>query len=139
MFRMTKAIYDTLNTKTDLHVYVEERGDISVARLPFKTQDGRGYNINFISSDDGNDVSVRVYGLLNVESSKTDKFLPIINKLNSTYRFVTFVLADNGDINIEYDYLTNCPDPTASAEEIVCRFANIIDDVYPELMRAKWI
>ena len=136
MHRMTMAIYDSLKYQSGLKVFTEKYGNSSYAWLQFVTKNGFEYQIRFISKDDDNDVAVRVFGLVNVKTSNRGRILQLINKLNGRYRFVKFVLDDDSDVNIEYDYLNRCPDPVASAEEIVVRIVNLVDETYPELMHA---
>ena len=138
MFNMTTAIYEAMTKDNKLKVFTEEHENTSEVWLQFGIKNGGGYKIRFISHDDDNDVSVRIFGLITVEEDQMAKLLPAINELNRKYRFVKFVLDDDGDVNLEYDYLTLCPDPAASAMELVIRIVRMIDDAYPLLMRALW-
>ncbi len=138
MFKATKAIYDELTKEENLKVFVEEDEDRSYVWLQFGIKNGGSYRIRFISNDDDNDVSVRVYGLLSVEGEQKEKVFPALNTLNNKYRFVKFVMDDDGDINIEYDFTVRSVAPEKSAEEIVIRIVKIVDEAYPVLMRAMW-
>ena len=139
MFKMTTAIYNALKDEDGLKVFTDESEKSSNVWLQFGIKNGGSYRIKFISRDDDNDVAVRVYGLVSLEKDKSNAVLPILNQLNNKYRFVKFVLDDDGDVNIEYDYLMNCPNPAASARELIIRLVNIVDEAYPELMRALWM
>lgn len=136
MYKMTREIYAALKQHDELKVFTEEVGNSSNVWLQFGIKNGGSYKIRFISHDDDNDVSVRIYELLSVEEDQYAAILKAINKLNSKYRYVKFVLDKDGDINVEYDYLMRCPDPAASAMELVIRIVKIVDESYPELMRA---
>lgn len=138
MYKMTQAIYEELKTDGGLKVFTEEIGDASVAWLQFGIKNGGSYRIRFISKDDDNDVAMRIFSLVTVEEEQRGKVLEVINSLNRKYRYAKFVLDKDGDINIEYDYLVRCPDPAVSAKELVIRMVKIVDESYPELMRAMW-
>ena len=139
MFKVTTEIYNALSQVDGLKVFTEDYTNKSEVWLQFGHKTGGGsYRIHFISTKEKNDVAVRVFGLLTVEDSHRDKILPVINKLNNKYRYIKFVLDDDGDVNLEYDFTLRCPDPTVSAEEIVIRMVKIVDESYPELMRAMW-
>lgn len=138
MYRMTRAIYEVLRMKDGLKVFTEENAGSSHVWLQFSLKNGGSYKIRFISKDNDNDVSVRIFGLVTVSEAKKTRVLPVINNLNAKYRFVKFVMDDDGDINLEYDYLVRCPDPAASAVELIIRINQIVDNAYPELMRAMW-
>lgn len=138
MYQMTTKIYEALKQNGNLKVFTEEASESSAVWLQFGIKNGGSYRIRFISTDNDNDVAVRVYSLVSVEESKRANVLTAINKLNRKYRFVKFNMDDDGDVNVEYDYLVNDPDPSASAMELIIRLVKIIDDTYPELMRAMW-
>ena len=138
MYQATQSIYNELRKDANLKVFIDESDTSSSVWLQFGIKNGGNYRIRFISKDDDNDVAVRVFSLVEVDESKQAKVLPIINQLNSKYRFVKFVLDSDGDINLEYDYLVRCPNPAVSAREIVIRIVKIVDEAYPELMRAMW-
>lgn len=146
MFKMTQKIYNTLKQERntlkeegiDLEIFVEDDDSFGVVCLQPKIRDDNSYVIRFISRDDSNDVAVRVYGLLNIDIAHRIKMLPVINELNEKYRYIKFVLDEDGDVNLEHDFPTNCPDPSASAVEIVVRLDSVIDAVRPELMQALW-
>ena len=58
--------------------------------------------------------------------------------LNNKYRYFKFCCNNDGDVNIEYDYLLRSENPENSADGIMFRFVKIIDEVYPQLMHALW-
>ena len=138
MFQMTARIYEALKKEENLKVFTEENEKSSEVWLQFGIKNGGSYRIRFISTDDDNDVTVRVFGLVRVEQEKRAALLSVINEINRKYRYFKFYMDDDGDINLQYDFMINCPDPAASAEETVIRIYKMVDDVYPQLMRAMW-
>lgn len=138
MFAATKRIYNALKAKEGLKVFTEENEKSSEVWLQFPVRNGGNYRIKFISTDNDNDVAVRVFGLLRVDDTQKAKILEALNALNVKYRYVKFCCDNDGDVNIEYDYPVRSENPENSAEEIVIRFVKIIDDAYPQLMHALW-
>ncbi len=138
MFAATKRIYSALKAKEGLKVFTAENEKSSEVWLQFPVKNGGNYRIKFISTDDDNDVAVRVFGLLRVDDTQKAKILEALNALNVKYRYVKFCCDNDGDVNIEYDYPVRSENPENSAEEIVIRFVKIIDDAYPQLMHALW-
>ena len=138
MFAATKRIYNALKAKEGLKVFTEENEKSSEVWLQFPVKSGGNYRIKFISTDDDNDVAVRVFGLLRVDDTQKAKILETLNALNVKYRYVKFCCDNDGDVNIEYDYPVRSENPENSAEEIVIRFVKIIDVAYPQLMHALW-
>lgn len=138
MFAATKRIYNALKAKEGLKVFTEENEKSSEVWLQFPVKNGGNYRIKFISTDNDNDVAVRVFGLLRMDDTQKAKILEALNALNVKYRYVKFCCDNDGDVNIEYDYPVRSENPENSAEEIVIRFVKIIDDAYPQLMHALW-
>ena len=138
MHKMTRKIYEELKRDGNLKVFTDDVGNSSQVWLQFGIKNGGSYRIRFISTDDDNDVAVRVFGMVSIDAGQQAKILPVLNKLNSKYRYVKFVLDKASDINLEYDYLVRCPDPSVSAKEIMIRIVKIVDEAYPEIMRAMW-
>jgi len=139
MFKMTQEIYRKLTEDGKLKAFTEGNEQASEVWLQFGIKNGGSYRIKFISRDNDNDVAVRIFGLVSLDGDEQKaKILPVLNSLNNRYRYAKLVMDDDGDVNMEYDYLMDCPDPTASAMEVVIRFTKLVDDIYPELMRALW-
>ena len=137
MHQATRAIVDALS-RTSYKYETDEIDNKSLVSLRFRGDNGCQYTIRFISADEDNDVSIRVYKLLSLQGDQRVRILPSLNFLNNKYRFVKFVCDKDGDVNVEYDYPVRSINPAASAEEMVRRFANIIEESYPVLMKAVW-
>ena len=138
MYQATEKIYNELKKDAGLKVSAGETESTSYVRIEFDLKNGGGYRIHFVSTDDGDDVMVRVWGLVHVEDEVRAKILPTINEMNWTYRFVKFVLGTDGDINLHFDYPINSPNPAATARKLVSCFVNIVEDSFPKLMKAMW-
>lgn len=117
-----------------LKAFTDEGEKSSNVWLQFGLPAGGNYKIRFISKDDDNDVAVRVFSLVSVPTDKRAAFADLVNKLNCEFRFVKFVCDDDGDVNVEYDFLETS-DPAQCAYEITVRFSQIIDEAYPRMMK----
>jgi len=137
IYKMTKNIYDWFQVnKPDLKVFIDEGEKTSNVWLQFGIKNGGSYRVRFISSDDDNDVSVRAYAIVSVDSAKRSKVLEAINTVNDKYRYAKFVIDEDNDINVEYDFPVRSKNVEKCASEILSRFVNIIDEAYPVIMRA---
>ncbi|MBQ7850584.1 MAG: YbjN domain-containing protein [Clostridia bacterium] len=134
----TSAIYEALMKIDGLHPTTRETGDSSAVWLQFSVANGGGYAIRFISNDEENNVMVRVFALLHINEDRRARILPALNLLNCRHRHAKFVLDDDGDVNVEYDFPRKTIDPGQCAYAIAARLASIIDDAYPVLMKATW-
>ncbi len=137
MHQATKAIADAIS-RTSYKYDTEEINEQSFVSLLFRGDNGLQYTIRFISVDEDNDVAIRVFSLMSLTGDQRVRVLPALNFLNNKYRFVRFVCDKDGDVNVSYDYPVRSIDPSASAEEMVRRFSNIIEESYPVLMKAVW-
>ncbi len=138
VYQATQAIYNRLREEDGWRPFIDETSKSSVVWLQFGVKNGGSYKIRFISSDDDNDVAVRVYSLITVDEDKRPQVMKALNDLNRRFRFIKFVCDDDGDVNVEYDFLVNAENIPASAREMVIRLVKIIDESYPEIMKALW-
>ena len=138
MFKATREIYEALKKDGELKVFVEEHDRSSAVWIQLMLENGGSYRIRFISTSDENDVELRVYALIQVGQGRMPWMLRLVNELNGRYRFAKFSIDEDGGLNVAYDYPTDCVSPASSAREMVVRFAQIIESVYPEVMRALW-
>ena len=138
MHQATRAIYEALKKVSGLKPFTDEVGESSNVWLQFSLENGGSYRIRFISSDEDNDVSVRVFSLISLKGEQRANILPAINFINNKFRSVKFAVHKDGDVNVEYDFPVRTIDPSACAEEIAIRFVQIIKEAYPILMKAMW-
>lgn len=138
MYQATRRINEVLKQATNFKVFTDENEKNSSVWVQFAIDNGPTYRIKFISTDDDNDVAVRVFSLVTVAEDKRIQLATVLNELNGKFRFVKFYIDSDGGINVEYDYPLRSSDPSESAEEMIVHFVKIIDDAYPVLMRAMW-
>ena len=64
----------------------------------------------------------------------------LANELNRKYKYVKFSIDNDGDMTAQWDLPDNVPNEAVGATgvEILIRMFQIIDDVYPEVMKAIW-
>lgn len=97
------------------------------------------YVLKYIMKETGKgDLALRIFKLANVPENRRMNVYPVLNSLQRQYRFVRFNLDSDGDVNLEYD-LPNCTTGIGGiALEMLLRIMKIVDDIYPELMKALW-
>lgn len=113
-----------------------EVGDLGLVEAGFDGDYIKNLIIRYISRDNDNDVSVRTSEIARYPEDKRDLGLRRIAKLNDKYRFLKFVMDDEGDVSAQFDFPVetgdNCLGPMA--REIFIRAINIIDESYREIM-----
>lgn len=127
----------------DFEVRENEGSRENISRIVIKFGvAGSGYAaINFLSSDDDNDVSVRAYQLISqIPEGKRPRMLEACNRVMHRKRYLKFVIDDDGDLNVEYDFPQKLSDDMVPeiALEMLVRMRKILDEEYPYLMKALY-
>lgn len=133
----TKAIEQVFHD-ADLKYTVREIEKVSFLEAGLASHQGIQSPIRFLSSDDDNDVAVRISPLVRVPENKTGEILKLINGYHSRYRYIRFCLDSDNDLIAGYDLAVKAENIGETALEIFIRFSQILDDVYPEIMRVIW-
>lgn len=97
-------------------------------------KDGSPYTLYMVSNKDY-DLSFYVFNLIESDKAHETQLLSAINKLNSTFKYVKFVLDNNYRVHIEYDLLHATDNKRACALEMIVCSDKIIDDVIEVLTR----
>lgn len=119
---MTKTISEIKSFLDDLKIRYTEKEDEkrSCISVKFQRKDGSPYTLYMVSSED-QDLSFYVFNLIESDKVHELQLLSAINKLNSTFKYVKFVLDNNYRVHIEYDLLHAADNKGACAlEMIVC-------------------
>lgn len=136
MFQASKKIQEAFQA-ANLKCSVEEQEGRSIVRAGVSGKQ-TNYRVLFISRDEDNDVEVRVFSLVKFPADKRDAGLNAVNECNRKYRYLKFVIDDDNDVNVEFDFPVRTKEPGSVAVEILIRIMKIVDDVYPVFMRSIW-
>lgn len=139
IYKATKAI-DAAFKENGLKHKVNEQPSFSAVEAGF-SGDNCTFTVHFVSQDDDCDVKVLTQDFAKFPGNKLTAGYEIINSLNKKYRYAKFVLdPSDGGVHAEYDFPVKLNIPTVKevAVEIALRFMKIIDDAYPEIMKAIW-
>lgn len=107
----------------------------------FSVDCGPNVIMRFISCDNDNDVSARIFGLIsNIPKEKRARVMEACNALNYQTRYIKFYLDIDGDINAEYDFPIHSPDDGIGemAFEVFVRMMQILDFEYSIFMKALY-
>lgn len=97
------------------------------------------YTFLFIKDDDvGNDVAVRIFDIVKFPPERRDKGLALLNNIGREYRFIRLNMNDAGEVSAQYDFPVEYGNIGEGAIEILIRFTQILDECYPQLMKAIW-
>jgi len=131
-----QEIRDTF-TKADIKYRVNHFGDQWEVVAPIGGKENN-YEIKFICKEPISAVALRVFSLAHFEKDKHEKLYPLLNQLQEKYRFLRFTLDADNDIKLEYDIPLLTTGIGAVSLELLLRTMQIVDDVYPDLMKCSW-
>lgn len=109
--------------------------------VPFAIDEGPGVMARFISRDNDNDVAFRIFGLINdIKVEKRNRVSEACNILNDKVRYLKFIIDDDGDVNVEYDFPQHISDDCVGevAFEMLRRAMVILDSNYSIFMKAMY-
>ena len=136
MFQTTTEIAALLKERC-IKYELAENDKFSTAKVGINTKHC-AVVFHFISTNDSGDFAMRIFGLLRALEEKRDALVRTCNALNRKFRFVKFIVAEDGMVNVEFDLPAAVENPAQAALEILQRTLNILEEAYPELMRTMW-
>ena len=139
-FKATNLIAEIFE-KRGVSFDVKEMGGDEVLCAGFPVDCGPNVVMQFISSDNDNDVAARIFGLITkTPKEKRPRVMEACNILNRKIRYMKFYVDGDGDINVEYDFPVHTPDEGVGeiAFEIFLRMMTILDSEYSIFMKALY-
>ena len=136
IYDATQNIYDAFQEQ-GLHCTIQETDDTSFIRAQCSAENC-DYEILFISRDNDNDVSVRIYNLIKFPAEKMATVCEAVNTCNRTYRFLRFVADDDNTVVVNYDIPLKANNVGEIAVEICIRSMRIVSECYSLLMHALY-
>ena len=131
-YKATREI-DHIFTMAGIKHKVLDHGTASVVAAGYDGDNAHELVFQFISHDDDADVSVRCFGIFRNVHGNLPMVLMTLNALNCKFRYMKFVLDQDGDINAEYDFPMAAERVGLAAAELCQRMIQIIDEAYPIL------
>ena len=138
IYKATKLI-QTQFKDAGIKCNARELGNFSMVEAAF-TGKNCNVTIRFVSVDNGNGVKALTDNFAKYSKQRLAKGYEIVNSLNQKYKYAKFTMTKDGDICAEYDFPTTIKEEAVGtiAVEIVLRFAQIVDEAYPEIMQSVW-
>lgn len=140
IYKATRLIAQEMD-QMNIKYSIDESDEHSIINAGFGIENGPNVVVRFISTDDDNDVAIRLYNIVtNVSESKLDSMMKVVNECNHKYRYLKFLIDDERDVNLEYDILQHSSDDSVGPEayEFFIRIMNIMDEIYPLFMKVIW-
>lgn len=100
-----------------------------------------GGSIEVFFHFDEDDAHVHIEGInfINVPENKYDQMYKVLNECNDRYKHFKFVLdTKNGQITVSDDDIIQLDTCGPECFELMLRMVQVVQDVYPTLMKAMW-
>ena len=120
---------------------VTETDEVSAVEAVFDVKAGPEVTARFLSEDEENHVSVRVFGLLHrIPAARRTAALEACNELSEKLRFFKFCLDPCSNVNVETDLPTRTGDDCLGecCFELFVRLMNVLENEYPVLAKAVY-
>ena len=88
--------------------------------------------------EDGESAQIVSSPIATCPGERTAKLLMTLNQCNCEFRWAKFYLDEDNDIIADTDVVFGEQDAGFSVAEAVMLAASVIDDAYPEIMKAIW-
>lgn len=137
MFAATAAIADRFTEEEIVFRVLESEENSRI--IADAIVDYAAFSVHFISSDDENDVSVRIPHFVRFTDKEQRDVLRVANEMNNKFRFSKFsVSLEAKAVTMEYDFPEGDDGIADGAVEIFRRMLQIAEEAYPEFMKAIW-
>ncbi len=115
--------------------------DLEWLRLGFSGGENMPDFAILVSVEDEDVVKVRVVSFAKFPEDKLAAAHLLVNEINTTYRFAKFTIDSDNELAVQDDLPKTVVDEGLAPKvcvELVHRFASILSDVYPQVMKAIW-
>ena len=139
MSLICERVKSFLDAKGVRYDYFEPGENSSEAiKISYKCDNVDSVSVLVFFDKDGGSINAKSFSIAKVPTGKIVEMYTLLNELNYEYRWVKFYLDSDNEVTVSGDAIIS--EETAGNEclEIVLRYINIIDDVYPKLMKVIW-
>lgn len=110
-----------------------------VVRVTYRADNVDKIVFKIFVDPDADNVAIRVWSIAKANNNNQYAALTMaLNKVNNDYRWYRFYLDDDNEVTAAADAVVDLNTIGAVTHELIARGVNIIDEVYPSLMKALW-
>lgn len=132
--KMVASYFQNENLKFDIDGEDEE-----IIRISFNADNVESVRISLFFDKEDKNVAIRSFNICKVEDAKKPKIYQVMSKLNDDFRWVKFSIDENDNtVTASTDAVIRMDVAGEICYELVFRMVNIVDDAYPEIMKALW-
>lgn len=109
-----------------------------LVKVVYRGENADSITVNLVFNADCEDVAVRSFSICKIPETKIPAIMLKLNDLNARFRWLKFYMDSDNEITAEMDAVITPVTAGPVCVELMLRSVNIIDDAYPELMKALW-
>jgi len=122
-----------------------EDGEDHIIRMRQQLDNGSIVNIAIVVTENGNTndfIKIKYFGIVRLdEKMDPQAFHEKLNEWNSEYRYVKFVVDDERDVVVDIDLPLDLHVGVFQADSFMAMVSvglQVLEEVYPELMKLRW-
>lgn len=114
----------------------ESRSD--VVSLKFTGENLPGSIIKVFLGESGMDLTVACFSLVKVPQPKRVEMLELLNEVMDNYRWLKLYLDSDSEVTSQVDAIVDDRIAGIVGAELILRTVNILDNIYPRIMKIMW-
>lgn len=113
--------------------------DMEVVKVRYSADNVDCVEVKLFFDDDNRSVAVRSFNICKVPENKKPAVYETCSKLNDKFRWIKFYIdEDDNTVTGAMDAIIQLDSCGEECKEIIHRTVGIVDDAYPDLMKAIW-
>ena len=139
MSQIAQIFQDYLDQKDVKYTYYAPEGERNEAmRISFSGKNKDSIVVTFFFDASGDSINVKSFSVAKVPAEKLMDCYVVLNELNAEYRWVKFYIDSDNEITVSGDAIVEPGSAADECMEILVRYINIVDEVYPRIMKVIW-
>lgn len=121
-------------------VKIDQFGDdMEVIQARYSADNVDRVEVRLFFDEDNRSVAVRSFNICKVAEARKPAIYETCSKLNDKFRWVKFYVdEDDNTVTAAMDAIIQLDSCGEESKELILRTVGIVDDAYPELMKALW-
>jgi len=139
MGKIADAFKARLDSRDIKYTYFEANENRNEAiKVSFSGKNADSISVMFFFDKNSDTINIKCFSIAKVPTEKLMNIYVVLNELNAEYRWVKFYVDDDNEVTVSGDAIADVATAGEELEEILVRYINIIDEVYPRIMKALW-
>lgn len=131
-----KSALDAKGVRYEYTPKTEERAER--VRITYNCDNIPSVSVIFFFDEGRNSVNIKCFTIAKVPETALMNMYVKLNELNADYRWIKFYIDSDNEVTASGDAIIDEETAGEECHELCMRYVNIIDECYPEIMKALW-